>query len=260
MAEQASPSSPDAHLGQRPCGTKGPIITIDGPAGTGKSTLGLRLAGHFGWRYIDSGAMYRVAALLAYENGIAWTDELALTQLCKQLAFAFAICEGQLLVRANGRDVTPLIRTQALGEGASRVGALHGVRAILVQKQRELGCAGGIIMDGRDVGNVVFPNADLKFYLDASPEARSQRRWRELQQRGEQASLADVREAIRRRDHDDRTREASPLRVPEGVYYIDTTNLSIDGVFELMVDKVKFSGVSFRSHDPRQGTRCPQST
>ena len=259
MAERTSPTWSDAHLGQRPCGTKEPIITIDGPAGTGKSTLALCLASHFGWRYIDSGAMYRVVALLAYENGIAWTDEPALTRLCEQLAFDFSIWEGQLRVRANGRDVTSLIRTQAIGEGASRIGVLRGVRAILVQQQRELGCAGGIIMDGRDIGNVVFPNAELKFYLDASPEARGQRRWRELQQRGEQVSLADVMEAIRRRDHDDRTRKASPLRVPEGAYYIDTTNLSIDDVFALMVDKVKFSGVSFRSPDPRQGTRCPQS-
>jgi cytidylate kinase len=259
MTEPTSPISPDAHPGPRLCGREGPIITIDGPAGTGKSTLALRLADYFGWRYIDSGAMYRVAALLAHENGIAWTDERALTRLCKQLSFDFTMREGQLRVHANGRDVTPLIRTQVIGEGASRVGALQGVRAILVHKQRELSCAGGIIMDGRDIGNVVFPDADLKFYLDASPEARSQRRWRELRRRGEQASLADVAEAIRRRDHDDRSRQASPLRVPEGAYYIDTTNLSIDDVFELMVDKVKFSGVSFRSPDPRQGTRCPQS-
>ena len=260
MTEQALPTSPDARLRRGPCGTQGPIITIDGPAATGKSTLALRLAGHFGWRYIDSGAMYRVAALLACEKGIAWTDEPALMRLCTQLAVDFSIREGQMVVRVDGRDVTPLIRTQAIGEGASRVGALKGVRAILVDKQRELGCAGGIIMDGRDIGNVVFPDADLKFYLDADPEVRGQRRWRELQQRGQRAALLDVMEAIRRRDHDDRTREASPLRVPEGAYYIDTTNLSIDDVFAHMVDKIKFSGVSLRSADPGQRTRCPQST
>jgi cytidylate kinase len=131
---------------------------------------------------------------------------------------------------------------------------------MLVAKQRQLGRAGGIVMDGRDIGTVVFPDAEVKFYLDATPEVRGRRRWLELQQRGEQTSLPQVIEAIRRRDHEDRTRVASPLRVPDDAYYIDTTNLSIDDVFELMVDKVKFFGISFRSPDPRQGTRCPKST
>jgi cytidylate kinase len=115
-------------------------------------------------------------------------------------------------------------------------------------------------MDGRDIGTVVFPDAEVKFYLDATPEARGRRRWLELQRRGEERPLREVIEAIRHRDHEDQTREASPLRIPDGAYYIDTTNLSVDDVFELMVDKVKFFGVSFRSPDSRQGTRCPQST
>src|ERR671923_599748 len=136
MGHQTFIRPPIGHRRQTTCPRQAPIIAIDGPAGTGKSTLALRLAGHFGWRYIDSGAMYRVLALLAYENGIAWTDELALTRLCEQLAFDFSIWEGQLRVRANGRDVMPLIRTQAIGEGASRIGVLTGVRAILVQQQR----------------------------------------------------------------------------------------------------------------------------
>jgi cytidylate kinase len=115
-------------------------------------------------------------------------------------------------------------------------------------------------MDGRDIGTVVFPNADIKFYLDATPEARGRRRWLELQDRGEGATLSEVIAAISRRDAEDRTRSASPLRVPAGACAIDTTNLSIDGVFELMVDKIKSFGVSFRPLDPRQGTRCPPST
>jgi CMP/dCMP kinase len=252
--------APDRHREQATCRSRAPVVTIDGPAGTGKSTMALRLARHFGWRYIDSGAMYRVVALCAAEQGISWSDEPALVRLCAPLTFEFPLCAGQLTVYVDGRNVTQAIRSQAVGEGASRVATLHSIRALLVHKQRQLGYTGGMVMDGRDIGTVVFPEADVKFYLDATPEARGRRRWRQLQERGERASLPEVVAAIRRRDHEDRTREASPLRVPEGAYYIDTTNLSVDDVFELMVDKIKFFGVSFHSPDPRQGTRCPQST
>jgi cytidylate kinase len=249
-----------AHPGGRSYRRDGPIITIDGPAGTGKSTVALRLARHFGWRYVDSGAMYRAVALYAIEQGIPWTDASTLVQQCAQLSFEFLLSEGQLTVRVNGRDVTQAIRSQAVGAAASQVATLHSIRAILVAKQRELGYTGGIVMDGRDIGTVVFPDAEVKFYLDATPEARGRRRWLDLQQRGEERPLGEVIEAIRRRDHEDQTREASPLRIPDGAYYIDTTNLAVDDVFELMVDKVKFFGISFRSPDRRQGTRCPQST
>jgi CMP/dCMP kinase len=252
--------APILPLGENACRGRGPIVTIDGPAGTGKSTMALRLARYFGWRYVDSGAMYRAVALCAAEQGIPWTDEPALAHLCAQLTFEFPFCAGQLAVQVNGRDVTQAIRSQVVGEGASRVAMFESLRVILVRKQRDLGRAGGLVMDGRDIGTVVFPEAAVKFYLDATPEARGRRRWLELQKRGEQVSLPEVTEAIRRRDHEDRTREASPLQIPEGAYYIDTTNLSVDDVFALMVDKVKSFGVSFRSPDPRQGMRCHQST
>lgn len=260
MRQHTFPASPALPTEDSACRRQGLIVTIDGPAGTGKSTLALRLARHFGWRYVDSGAMYRAVALCAAEQGIPWHDEAALIQLCAPLSFEFSIRDGQLAVRIDGRDVTQLIRSQVVGEGASQVATFDSLRAILVRKQRQLGCGGGIVMEGRDIGTVVFPEAEVKFYLDATPEERGRRRWLELQRRGEPASLLDVIEAIRRRDHEDRTRQASPLRIPEGATYIDTTNLSVDGVFELMVDKIKFFGVSFRTADPRQGTRRPQST
>jgi cytidylate kinase len=149
--------------------------------------------------------------------------------------------------------MTQAIRSQTMGEGASRVATFAAVRSILVGKQRALGGGGGIVMDGRDIGTVVFPEADVKFYLDATPEARGRRRWLELQTRGEQLSLCEVIEAIRRRDCEDQTRDASPLRVPAGACYIDTTNLSIDEVFELMVDKIKFFGISFHAPDSTRG-------
>jgi CMP/dCMP kinase len=260
MEHRLRSRAPIASLERSTNGRTAPIIAIDGPAGTGKSTLALRLARHFGWRYIDSGAMYRAVALCAAEQGIPWTDEAALIRLCAQLTFEFAICESQPRVWVDGRDLTQAIRTQAVGEGASQVARLQGIRAILVGKQRELGAAGGIVMDGRDIGTVVFPGAQVKFYLDATPEARGRRRWLELLRRGEAASLPEVSAAIRHRDQEDCGRNASPLRIGAGAHYIDTTNLSIDDVFELMVDKVKSCGISFRSPDSRQGMGCPQST
>src|SRR3712207_3007429 len=177
MGHQTSVTPPSAHRRQATCQRQAPIITIDGPAGTGKSTMALRLAQHFGWRYIDSGAMYRAVALSAAEQGVAWSDESALARLCARLTFEFLIRDGQLAVYVDGRNVMPAIRRQAVSEGASRVATVQSVRDILVSKQRELGCAGGIVMDGRDIGTVVFPEADVKFYLDATPEARGRRRW-----------------------------------------------------------------------------------
>jgi cytidylate kinase len=147
-----------------------------------------------------------------------------------------------------------------MGEGASQVATLRRIREILVEKQRYLGRAGGVVMDGRDIGTVVFPDAEVKFYLDATPEVRGRRRWLELRERGEEAALPEVIEALQHRDHEDQTRKASPLRIPHGASYIDTTNLAVDDVFELMVDKVKFFGVSLRAPDPCQGRRCPKST
>jgi cytidylate kinase len=257
--EQLSAPSSPAPASDEDRRRKGPIVTIDGPSGTGKSTLGRRLAAHFGWRYIDSGAMYRAVAWLARAQGIPWTDEVALVHLAQQLSFDFTLSDGEVLVRVDGRDVTPFIRTESTGAGASQVATLGGLRRVLVDKQREFGAAGGVVMDGRDIGTVVFPWADVKFYLDATLEARARRRWLELQQRGVETTLAEVTAAMQRRDRDDRTRAVSPLGIPDGAYYIDTTNLSIDDVLALMVDKIKFFGISFRSPHPRQGMRCPKA-
>jgi CMP/dCMP kinase len=242
------------------CRRKGPIVTIDGPSGTGKSTLALLLAEHFGWRYVDSGAMYRAVAICADEQGISWADEEGLMHLAQELSFEFALWAGEVHTHVNGRDVTSLIRSERASAAASQVARYRDLRQVLVQRQRELGEGGPLVMDGRDIGTVVFPGADVKFYLDAALETRARRRWLELQKRGVRISKAEVIRAMQRRDADDRTRPVSPLQMPEGAYYIDTTNLSIDDVLARMVDKVKFFGISFHAPHPRQGTRCPKST
>jgi cytidylate kinase len=167
------------------------------------------------------------------------------------LRFEFTLGERGSLIAVDGREVTQAIYTRSIGMGASQIATLRGVREVLVNKQRVLAQGRGIVMDGRDIGTVVFPQADVKFYLDAAPEVRGERRWRELQAQGERVSLAEVIAEIRRRDHEDRTREVSPLRVPEGAYCIDTTHLSIDEVFASMVDKINFSGISFCDADLR---------
>lgn len=233
------------------CTKRTVIITIDGPAGTGKSTVARRLGRHFHWRYIDSGAMYRALALCAQERGISWADEQALVCLGMGLRFEFTLGEQGSLIAVDGCEVTQATYTRSIGMGASQIATLRGVREVLVQQQRALAQGRGIVMDGRDIGTVVFPQADVKFYLDAAPEVRGERRWRELQAQGERISLDEVIAEIRRRDHDDRTREVSPLRVPEGAYCIDTTHLSIDEVFASMVDKINFSGISFCDADLR---------
>jgi cytidylate kinase len=201
--------------------------------------------------------MYRAVALCALEQGVDWGHESALVRLCTPLTFEFSICDGQLAIYVDGRNVAQAIRSQIVGEGASRVATFSGLRAVLVGKLQQLGSAGGVVMDGRDIGTVVFPHADVKFYLDATPEARGRRRWLELRERGELTTLVEVIEAMAQRDREDRTRQASPLRVPKDAYSIDTTNLSVDEVFQLMVDRIKFFGVSFRPLDPSQGMRCP---
>ena len=207
-----------------------PIVTIDGPAGTGKSTVALRLARHFGWRYVDSGAMYRAVALCAIEQGIPWTDASTLVQRCAQLRFEFLLCEGQLAVRVDGRDVTRAIRSQAVGEAASQVATLQSIRAILVAKQRELGAAGGLVMDGRDIGTVVLPEADLKIFMRASAEERARRRYNEAVAQGKPAQLNEILAAILERDKQDQEKPISPMVPAPDAIIIDTDNLSIDDV------------------------------
>lgn len=213
-------------------------IAIDGPASSGKGTVARTVAKALGFAYIDTGAMYRSVALLAEEGGVAWTDEGGLADLIEQLRFDFQWNGDELRIVVNGRDISERIRMQWIGQGASDVATFAGVRAGLVERQRALAEGGGIVMDGRDIGTVVLPQARLKIYLDASVAERAKRRFIELQQRGQNVSLSQVESEVLARDNQDKNRAVSPLRQAHDAVYIDSTSLSPEQAAQKIVELV----------------------
>jgi cytidylate kinase len=214
-------------------------IAIDGPSSSGKSTLGKRLARHFGYLFIDTGAMYRAVAWKALQAGVPLDDTGRLEAVARAIRFEVRRSGEEAVLRVDGEDLTARLRTPEVAQGASRVSVVPAVRRVLVQKQQELGREGGVVMDGRDIGTVVFPDAEVKLFVDASAEERARRRWAEDRERGLPSDLpATVRE-IRERDHRDTTREDSPLRRAPGAIGIDTTGLSIDEVYALVLDYIR---------------------
>ena len=212
-----------------------PVIAIDGPSGTGKGTLAARLAARLGWHCLDSGALYRVLGLAAERAGLDLDDGSALEPLAAALPVTF---EGaQVLL--GGDDVGDLIRTERAGSAASRVAAHPGVRGALLEWQRRQARPPGLVADGRDMGTVVFPAAPLKVFLDASPEERAARRYKQLIEKGLDANLADLAEDIRRRDERDRNRPVAPLRAAEDAILVDSTRMSIDEVFDRVLGEAR---------------------
>jgi cytidylate kinase len=214
------------------------VIAIDGPSGAGKSTAGRTLAARLGYVFIDTGAMYRALALKALRAGVPLDEGGRLADLARRTNIVLS--EGGRGVSLDGDDVTSAIRTREVTAAASRVSAHGAVRREMVARQRQLGEAGGVILDGRDIGTAVFPDADVKFYVDADPARRAQRRAEELAATGTAAvdALAIERE-IRQRDHADMTRSDSPLtRAPDAVS-LDTTTLTPDQVVEKMLEVVE---------------------
>ena len=211
--------------------TKPSIIAIDGPAASGKSTIGELLAQRLGYLYLDTGAMYRAVTWIALQQGIDIADEEAITALAERveinITWPTADDGRQYTVYANGQDVTWEIRRPEVDANVSPVSAYPGVRQALTDQQRRIGRRGRIVMMGRDIGTVVLPEADLKVYLEATAEERARRRHREIQERGEVADYEEVLAAMRRRDKIDSEREAAPLRPADDAIIIDTTGLSI---------------------------------
>lgn len=218
-------------------------IAIDGPVGSGKSSVAPRVASLLGYAYLDSGAMYRALAWKALERRVSFEREEELESLARNTridleAAASAAAEGaspKICVRVDGVDVTEKIRTAAVSQAASRVAVIAGVRRVLVAEQQRAGCDGGVVMEGRDIGTVVFPNAELKIFLEASLETRAERRWREHQERGDGMTLDEVLAEVRERDRRDRERNASPLVRAADAVLVDNTAMDVEETARLIV-------------------------
>ena len=210
------------------------VITIDGPAGAGKTTVSRALADRLGFRYVDTGALYRAIALAALRSGARADDDVALAKLCDSLDLKFvSTADGQRLLDGE-KDITNLIRTPEITMLASAVSARAPVRAYLLQVQRDMGRQKGVVFEGRDMGTVVFPDAEMKFFLDANLEIRAHRRY--LQQRKKVSQKPqEVQNEMRRRDQNDTTRDLAPLMPASDAVVIDSTDISVEEVIERMV-------------------------
>ena len=210
-----------------------PVITIDGPGGSGKGTIAGLLAKRLGWNLLDSGALYRLLAFAARNHGVDYTNEEALKRLAAHLDVQFVAGEGsEQRIILEGEEVTRAIRGEEIGAGASQVAALPAVRDALLQRQRAFREAPGLVADGRDMGTVVFADAGLKVYLTASSQERAERRHKQLLQKGQPASLASLLDEIVARDERDMNRNVAPLRPADDAILIDSTSMSIEEVLE----------------------------
>jgi cytidylate kinase len=220
------------------------VVAIDGPAGAGKSTVARQVAERLGYVLLDTGALYRTVALAAERAGVSWDDEPALSEFAAKLAANEAVrleraADGTMTTLLSNEDVSGLLRTQSIAQGASKVSAVPGVRTALLALQRAAGANGGVVVEGRDIGTVVFPGAEVKVFLTASVEVRAQRRFNELAQRGERPELSTVREEVVERDERDSTRAIAPLRRAPDAVELDSSALGIEDVVQRVVTRVQ---------------------
>ncbi|MEE6076486.1 (d)CMP kinase [Avibacterium paragallinarum] len=215
------------------------VITVDGPSGAGKGTLCYALAQKLGFALLDSGAIYRVTALAALKKQVSLEDEVALANLARHLDVEFLPEDNEVKIILEGEDVSRQIRTQEVAEAASKVAVFPQVRAALLQLQQSFANEKGLIADGRDMGTVVFPNAQVKLFLDASAEERAKRRYKQLQTKGINGNFAQILAEIEERDFRDRNRSIAPLKPAEDALLLDSTELSIEEVIAQALDYIR---------------------
>ena len=221
-----------------------PVITVDGPGGSGKGTIAMRLAEQLGWHFLDSGALYRLVAVAAMDRDVSVDDGEALGEVARSLDVNFGISEEGMVVLLDGNYITGRLRSESVSIFASRIAAFPVVRSALVLRQRAFRKPPGLVADGRDMGTVIFPDAKLKIFLTASAEARAERRYKQLKQKGESVNLTRLFQDIKLRDERDSTRAVSPLRAAEDAHVIDSTELSINEVLQeihVLLDKIGIS-------------------
>ena len=207
-------------------------IAIDGPAGAGKSTIARRTAQELSFIYVDTGALYRALAVFLVDEGVSPEDTEKVKEAVKSVKVLIAYENGEQQVLVNGKNVTDRLRAESVGNMASTISAIPAVRAALLDLQRDLAKAHDVLMDGRDIGTNVLPDAELKIYLTASVETRAERRYRDLQEKGVEKPLSEIKKEIEERDHRDMTRAIAPLKQAEDAVYLDTSHMNIDEVVE----------------------------
>ena len=215
------------------------VITIDGPAGAGKTSIAKIVSRKLGYNYIDTGAMYRAISWKAFREKIDLKAKEKLIKMVRNTKIELKNRDGMVRVYLDGKDITNKIRNKRLAEGASILATVSEVREQLMKIQRRMGSSGGIVVEGRDIGTVVFPRADYKFYLDASIKERALRRYRELKVKGEEGQLAELEKAIRSRDKRDRTRGVAPLKIARDAVVIDSTDMSKKEVVEFILKRIQ---------------------
>lgn len=216
-----------------------PIIAIDGPVGAGKSTVAMAVARALGFRYVDTGAMYRSVAWLARSQEVDLHDERAVAAVARAASIEFVPANDRLRILVNSADVTETIRSPEVSEAASVVSAQPAVREAMVAQQRRLGERGGVVMEGRDIGTVVFPDAEVKVFLDATPQERARRRYRELTAKGVPVDFESLKQSEEERDRRDSTRAHSPLRRAQDAVVIDTTGLTVQEIVERIMQLIR---------------------